>query len=151
MKRLAAMQLWPQFWKRAVTPTLAACSRSASASTTKASEPPSSSTVFLSAAPAAAAIFRPAASLPVSVTAWMRGSAMSCSACVAGIMSVRNTPAGKPAARKISSIANAHCGTFEECLSTIVLPAMSAGAAARNTCQKGKFHGMTARIVPSGR
>ncbi len=41
-------------------------------------------------------------------------------------------------------------GTLEACLSSIVLPASSAGTAARNTCQKGKFHGMMARTVPSG-
>ena len=30
------------------------------------------------------------------------------------------------------------------------LPAISAGAAKRKTCQKGKFHGITARTGPSG-
>jgi hypothetical protein len=29
-------------------------------------------------------------------------------------------------------------------------PAMSAGAAKRNTCQKGKFHGITASTGPIG-
>jgi len=94
---------------------------------------------------------RPAASLPVSVTAWMRGSAIACSACAAEIMRALNTPRGKPASRKISSSACAHCGTLDACLSTMVLPAISAGAAARKTCQKGKFHGMMASTVPSGR
>ena len=54
MKRLAAMQLWPAFWKRASTATLAAASRSASSSTMNGSEPPSSSTVFLRARTAGA-------------------------------------------------------------------------------------------------
>ena len=31
-----------------------------------------------------------------------------------------------------------------------MLPAISAGAAKRMTCQKGKFHGMIASTVPSG-
>ena len=53
--------------------------------------------------------------------------------------------------RKISSIASAHCGTFEACLSSPTLPAMSAGAAKRNTCQNGKFHGITASTGPIGR
>ena len=49
------------------------------------------------------------------------------------------------------SIASAHCGTFDACLSNPTLPAIRAGAAKRNTCQKGKFHGITARIGPIGR
>ncbi|MNN40118.1 hypothetical protein D3C81_1541800 [compost metagenome] len=32
-----------------------------------------------------------------------------------------------------------------------MLPAISAGTAPRSTCQTGKFHGITARIGPSGR
>ena len=63
---------------------------------------------------------------------------------------VRKSPRGKPAALKMSSIASAHCGTFEACLSRPALPAISAGAAKRKTCQKGKFHGITARMMPSG-
>ena len=47
MKRFAAMQLCPQLRKREATPTDAACLRSASGRTMKASEPPSSSTDFL--------------------------------------------------------------------------------------------------------
>ncbi len=50
----------------------------------------------------------------------------------------------------MSSIASADCGTFDACLSSPALPAISAGAAKRNTCQNGKFQGMTARIGPSG-
>ncbi len=46
---------------------------------------------------------------------------------------------------------SAVCGTLEACLSRQVLPTISAGAAKRITCQRGKFHGMTARTVPSGR
>ena len=41
-------------------------------------------------------------------------------------------------------------GTFEECFRTPTLPAASAGAANRNTCQKGKFQGMTASTGPRG-
>ena len=44
----------------------------------------------------------------------------------------------------------ADCGTFDACFSTIPLPAISAGAPKRKTCQNGKFHGMIARTVPSG-
>ena len=63
---------------------------------------------------------------------------------------VRKTPAGRSLRRITSSMARAQPGTFEACLSTAVLPAMSAGAAKRKTCQKGKFQGMIARTTPSG-
>ena len=53
--RLAAMQLCPLFWQRAVTATSAAVSRWADGMTMKGSLPPSSSTVFFSASPAIAA------------------------------------------------------------------------------------------------
>ena len=36
------------------------------------------------------------------------------------------------------------------CLSSPTLPAISAGAANRTTCQSGKFQGMMARTIPSG-
>ncbi len=41
-------------------------------------------------------------------------------------------------------------GTFEACLSTAALPATSAGAAKRKTCQNGKFQGITASTTPIG-
>ena len=47
-------------------------------------------------------------------------------------------------------MASAHWGTLDACLSSPTLPAISAGAAKRKTCQKGKFQGMTARIGPIG-
>ena len=62
-----------------------------------------------------------------------------------------NTPSSNPARRKISSMASAHCGTFDACLSNPTFPAMSPGAAKRKTCQNGKFHGMTASTGPMGR
>ena len=57
---------------------------------------------------------------------------------------------GSPARRMRASMARAHWGTLEACLSRPTLPAMSAGAAKRKTCQSGKFQGMTARMTPSG-
>ena len=77
MNRLAAMHDWPLFWTRACTATGTARSRSAEARTTNGSEPPSSSTHFFNASPAAAATDWPARSLPVSVTATTRSSAMT--------------------------------------------------------------------------
>ncbi len=64
--------------------------------------------------------------------------------------SVRKRSLGNPAFRNSSSSAIAHSGTFAACLSTAPFPAMSAGAAKRITCQKGKFHGMIASTTPSG-
>ena len=42
-------------------------------------------------------------------------------------------------------------GVVLACLSSPTLPAASAGAANRMACQSGKFHGMMASTVPSGR
>jgi hypothetical protein len=47
-------------------------------------------------------------------------------------------------------MANAQPGTFEACLSTAALPAINPGAANRNTCQNGKFQGITASTTPIG-
>ena len=150
MNRLAAMQLCPLFWLRARHATVAAVLRSASASTRNGSEPPSSSTVFFSDLPADSATSDPAFSEPVSVTPATRWSEMRRSTAPDPMSSVWNTPSGTPASRKTSSMASADCGTLEECFSSITLPAVSAGSPARKACQKGKFHGMTARITPSG-
>ena len=115
-----------------------------------ASDPPSSSTVFFSAAPAVAATDRPARSLPVSVTARTTGWRITSAAASWSIIRFVNTPGGKPAWRKTSSIARAQPGTFGACFSTPTLPAIRVGAANRNTCQSGKFHGMIAKTAPSG-
>ncbi len=129
-------------------------SRSASASTTNGSEPPSSSTLFFSALPAAAATKAPARSLPVSVTAATRGSAIeradTSGTLPAATIRLVNRPSGAPAVRNASSSASAVPETFGACLSSAALPASSAGAAKRMTCQSGKFHGITAKTTPIG-
>jgi len=63
---------------------------------------------------------------------------------------VVTTPSGSPASRNTASMASAEPGTFAECFSSATLPAISAGAAKRKNCQKGKFHGMMASTAPSG-
>ena len=65
-------------------------------------------------------------------------------------MRLVNTPAGAPAAVNTSSRANAVPETLGACLRSAVLPAISAGPANRMTCQNGKFHGMTAKMMPIG-
>ena len=132
----------------------ATAGRSASASTRNGSEPPSSSTLFFTARPAAAATCEPARSLPVIVTAAIRGSASRRAVVSPTVPSstsrVRNSPLGKPASPSTASNANAQPDTLGACLSSPPLPAMRAGAANRVTCQKGKFQGMIARTTPSG-
>jgi hypothetical protein len=154
MNRLAAMQLWPAFENRARAACSATLGRSASASTMNGSEPPSSSTHFLSARPAAAPTAAPTRSLPVSVTSLRRGSPISRSLAsptdASPTSRVRNRPAGAPAAVRSCSMASAHWGTLGECFSRAALPAISAGAANRSTCQNEKFQGMMASTTPSG-
>ena len=100
--------------------------------------------------PARPATSEPAGSLPVSEAALMRGSSSRRETLPEPTSRVWNAPSGKPARRRMSSISSAHWGTFEACLSRPTLPAISAGAAKRNTCQKGKFHGITASTGPMG-
>ena len=59
-------------------------------------------------------------------------------------------PAGRPASANSRVILRAQPWTFGECFSSSVLPARSAEAAQRNTCQTGKFHGRIDSTVPSG-
>ena len=92
----------------------------------------------------------PAGSLPVSVTAAMRGSWMSAAISLDGTKRLVKTPSGSPARRNRSSMASAVCGTFDACFSSPTLPTISAGAAKRITCHIGKFHGMMASTAPSG-
>jgi hypothetical protein len=150
MKRFAAMHDWPLLMVRAFTAVRAAAVISALGITMNGSLPPSSSTVFLICLPAALATWLPAPVLPVRVAAVTRESSMTRRTRSVSISSVWKQPSGKPALRNMSWIASAHCGTFEACFSNPTLPAASAGAAKRNTCQNGKFHGMIARIGPIG-
>ena len=114
------------------------------------SEPPSSRTTFFSARPAASATFIPAPSLPVSVTATIRSSAISASTLSDLIARFWNSPAGPPAAITISSSAAPQPWTLDACFSRPTLPARIVGAMKRTTCQYGKFHGITASTGPIG-
>ena len=64
--------------------------------------------------------------------------------------STPNTPSGTPPARNASAMASAQRGTVVACLSSAVLPTIRVGARKRNTCQMGKFHGITANTQPIG-
>jgi len=150
MNLLAAIQLWPLLMVRAVTAVLMASGRSALGITMKGSLPPSSMTAGLMAAPAVPATLRPAPSEPVSDTAFTRSSFRIASTPLLPMRSVWNTPCGNPASVITLSMASAHPGTLLACLSRPTLPAMRAGPINLNTCQYGKFHGITARTTPSG-
>ena len=118
MKRLAAMHDWPLLIVRALTAVRTAASRSALGITMNGSLPPSSSTRLLDLlARGARRRALPAPVLPVSVTAATRGSSMTRFTWSVSISSVWKQPSGKPARRKMSSMASAHCGTFDACLS----------------------------------
>ncbi len=144
------MQDCPELIRRPVEQAAAAASRSASSRMIEGSDPPNSSTAFLRFSPAFEATARPAASEPVTVTAATFGFSITSATLEPGITRVEKQPSGSPAASKTSSMARAQPVTFEACLSTQVFPAISAGAAKRKTCQRGKFQGMMARITPSG-
>ena len=93
----------------------------------------------------------PARSLPVSVTAAMRGSSIKL-----GDVLGLDEEVGEHARRAARPggtgprVASAVWGTFDACFSRPTLPTISAGAAKRITCHRGKFHGMTASTGPSG-
>ena len=93
----------------------------------------------------------PALPLPGMVTAAMRGSAMRPAKASTGTTTTSKAPGAKPARRNASPKARALPVTLGEWLSTKPLPAIRMEAAARNTCQKGRFHGMIPSTVPSGR
>ena len=144
------MQLCPELMRRLLAQVRAAASTSASASTRYASLPPSSRTLFLTRLPAFAATALPAATLPVRVTAAICGSSRIPATRSLPTSKVAKSPFGSPASRSTLSMASAQPGTLPACLSTTAFPAISAGAAARKTCQNGKFHGITASTTPSG-
>ncbi|GAB6938899.1 hypothetical protein JCM11754A_24260 [Isoptericola variabilis] len=149
------MHDWPALMMRDRARVSAAASRSASASTMLGSEPPSSSTAGLISAAATLATADPPRDDPVNDTAWTRRSRMTAATSSVASGRLRNAPGGAPVAdsarAKTSPIASAHPGTCGSCLSTPVLPAISAGAAKRRASQKGAFHGRTPSTVPSGR
>ena len=150
MNRFAAMQLCPEFTHRAAAAAFAALVMSASARTMNGSLPPSSRTVFFTDSPATLPTAAPAASLPVSVTARIRGSWMSGGTAELPRTRLWNTPFGNPASVNAPSISREHRITLLACLRRATFPAMRLGATNRNTCQNGKFHGITARIGPRG-
>ena len=150
MNRLAAMQAWPHTRIRAVSAAVQQSSRRASARTTNGSDPPSSMTAFLMWAPARAPTAAPARAEPVRVTPRTARWATASGTSPVSTRSTRSRFGGNPASVKSPSRAMATPVTLGACLTARALPAARIGAAARMTCQKGKFQGMTARMTPRG-
>ncbi len=129
----------------------AAFSRSASANTTFADLPPSSSVTRLMVPAAASAIPRPTSVEPVNATFATSGCSTSrCPHTLPGPATTFRTPSGRPATSAIFSSSSAVSGVSSAGLSTIVLPAASAGATFQEAIVSGKFHGTIRPTTPSG-
>ena len=90
--------------------------------------PPSSSVQRLSCSPQMAPILRPAAVEPVNETLSMSGWRTRCSPTSRSAGTMLTTPAGRPAASRISASTLASSGVSGAGLSTMVEPDASAGA-----------------------
>ena len=133
ISRLDAVHAWPVFCIRPEVAALTVAAMSSASSTMNGSLPPSSSTDFFRCLPARAPTELPARSLPVSVTPWMRGSAMTCSTSSMRRNVLVKTPSGAPASVNSCSMATAHCGVISACLRITVLPSTRFGPATRTT------------------
>src|SRR5690606_6673169 len=107
-------------------------------------------TVFLIRLPANCATFFPAPVLPVKVTAFTKGWAITFSICSPEISNILQQSVGKPASLTISEIANAQPLTLDACFNKPQFPAIKAGATNLKTCQNGKFQGIMAKTTPIG-
>jgi len=122
-------------------------SRSASSSTMKGSDPPSSRTVFFNSRPAREATSLPAASLPVSVTAAIRRSRRRSEDQRSGNQqALEKYPPGIPLAEQLLD-SQGTPGTLDACFRMAACRHQRRRGKAEH-CQKGKFQGITARIVP---
>ena len=111
--------------------------------------PPSSSETTAIVSAAAARIFLPAATEPVSVTSCVMGLRTSASPSLPPApVRTLTTPGGNPARSKIVASASAESGVVELGFTTMVLPAISAGATLRATIAEGKFHGVIPTQTP---
>src|SRR5437660_10376477 len=90
-------------------------------------EPPSSSTTLLPTFAASSATARPARTLPVTVAALTRGSAMTAGHASTGIARLTYSPSGPPASRTRASNASAEPCTVSACLMMAVLPTKGSG------------------------
>ena len=149
--RERAQQSWPELPNTALGAAAAAFSRSASAKTTLADLPPSSSVTRLIVSAARAAIRRPTDVEPVNATLATSGCSTMRSPTTRPLPTTTlKTPSGTPAATTIFSSSTAVSGVSSAGLSTIVLPAASAGPTFHEAIASGKFQGVIRPITPSG-
>ena len=149
--RERAQQSWPALPNTATGAEAAAASRSASAKTTLADFPPSSSVTRLIVPAAPSAIPRPTAVEPVNATLATSGCSTRRRPHVRpGPATTLSTPSGSPASSASRSSSSAVSGVSSAGLSTIVLPAASAGATFHAAMTSGKFHGTMSPTTPSG-
>src|SRR3954447_8070044 len=145
------VQTWPQFHTRASTARRAASSTSASWNTMNGALPPSSSDTGMIFSAAWARISRPARVEPVTVTMDVTGCSTRPRPTVRpSPVTTLTSPAGTPASSHTRASARGASGVTSDGLSTIALPAMSAGPTLRAKIAAGKFHGMMATTTPYG-
>ena len=149
--RERAQQSWPALPKTASGAAAAAAAMSASAKTRFADLPPSSSVTRLIVAAAPAAIPRPTSVEPVKAILATSGCSTSRRPqTLPGPTTTFSTPSGRPASTAIRSSSIALSGVSSAGLSTIVLPAASAGATFQEAIVSGKFQGTISPTTPSG-
>ena len=149
--RVGALHDCPLFSMQASTPLVTTASNWASSRTMLADLPPSSwaTRLTVSAAPLATSI--PARVEPVNDTISNLGCAAIAAPTVGPSPSTRlKTPAGMPAASKISASRCALSGAISLGFKTIVQPAAKAGATLQETWLTGQFHGVMKPHTPTG-
>ncbi|PQM44029.1 hypothetical protein C1Y40_05812 [Mycobacterium talmoniae] len=150
--RLAAVQASPPLRILAWIAPSTAASRSASSNTTNGALPPSSSDSRSSWSEACLARARPTPVEPVKVSLRIRPSSSSAVVSAPGSLvgSTDSTPLGSPASSISWASSSMVSGVSCAGLTTMVLPAASAGPILRVPIASGKFHGVMARHGPTG-
>lgn len=122
---------------------MAALSRFASSRTIAGALPPNSRRIGFIYLPAVAAIMEPTLVLPVKLTfrtaGWAMRVVVTSTASVGRWYSTLRHPAGRPAALKMSPMAQKHLGDSSEPLRIVVLPAPKGMATARMPRIYGAF------------
>src|SRR5207248_3347532 len=153
-ERVAETQVWPELrYLQSMVPATAA-SRSASSKTMNGALPPSSSEIFFSCFEHCSINSFPTSVEPVKPTLRTSGFDVSSppitGASASSPVTMLKTPGGSPAASPTRATASAVSGVCSAGLSTIVLPAASAGAALRAGIAAGKFQGVIPALTPIG-
>ena len=149
--RVGALQLWPVLFISTATPCATACSSGAPLRMMFGDLPPSSSDTFLTVSAAALSTSTPARVEPVNETMSTSGCDASAAPTVGPSPSTRlKTPAGTPAACRISAMTCAENGASSLGLSTIVQPVARAGATLQAIWFAGQFQGVISPHTPTG-